>query len=458
MTRRARHSAISYDSDASYSPQNEFDDGGLFDKVEPLHSDTYAEATDVEDLNFNDADGFVDADVEDQVQLFGGNVHPPEYYREAVEKFNETAYEAQDYSDGSLLLLDACDAQWRQYCEVLGCDPQKCLESVSESSSLRLLYNFFDWSLNQKVGKDGRKRRGTRKSSSLSTYWKVFRLVFERATGDKLDPKLNRRMHKVLRDLSKKHDLSDQRRANRCMTIEDLKEQIETTISTTKIVQAWGTSDPCCSLSPSSCTRWSSPHIHPASPVWRHPARTAFTKTYLGVKDAKTFPLPETLADPSLLLNPHIFLLGILFRHRAFRATSLNSPAQLANLDIHPEERELPLPLKDDLKDTYIFRRAMKTFIGYELSQDKPLSYQMIAQWIRRVGEILGLEYPTIPYNLRYNAANEFDRTDISESLRNLALDHANSNPFQKHYLGRESKTFGIIAQVQRSTWNSAVD
>ncbi|XP_044715341.1 uncharacterized protein HRG_10920 [Hirsutella rhossiliensis] len=308
MTRRARHSAISYDSDASYSPENEFDDGGLFDKVEPFTR---------------------------ILQLFGGNVHPPEYYREAVEKFNETAYEAQDYSDGSLLLLDACDAQWRQYCEVLGCDPQKCLESVSESSSLRLLYNFFDWSLNQKVGKDGRKRRGTRKSSSLSTYWKVFRLVFERATGDKLDPKLNRRMHKVLRDLSKKHDLSDQRRANRCMTIEDLKEQIETTISTTKK---------------------SSPHIHPASPVWRHPAALvkdpeggphnilirftlAFTKTYLGVKDAKTFPLPETLADPSLLLNPHIFLLGILFRHRAFRATSLNSPAQLANLDIHPEER-----------------------------------------------------------------------------------------------------------------------
>ncbi|XP_044723688.1 nucleoplasmin-like protein [Hirsutella rhossiliensis] len=351
MTRRARHSAIPYDSDASYSPENEFDDGGLFDKVEPLHSDTYAEATDVEDLNFDDADGFVDADVEDQVQLFGGNVHPPEYYREAVEKFNETAYEAQDYSDGSLLLLDACDAQWRQYCEVLGCDPQKCLESVSESSSLRLLYNFFDWSLNQKV--EG-------------------------------GP------HNIL---------------------------IRFTL--------------------------------------------AFTKTYLGVKDAKTFPLPETLADPSLLLNPHIFLLGILFRHRAFRATSLNSPAQLANLDIHPEERELPLPLKDDLKDTYIFRRAMKTFTGYELSQDKPLSYQMIAQWIRRVGEILGLEYPTIPYNLRYNAANEFDRSasaDISESLRNLALDHANSNPFQKHYLGRESKTFGIIAQVQRSTWNSAVD
>ncbi|KAM4064329.1 hypothetical protein HRG_012698 [Hirsutella rhossiliensis] len=290
-----------------------------------------------------------------------------------------------------------------------------------------------------KVGKDGRKRRGTRKSSSLSTYWKVFRLVFERATGDKLEPKLNRRMHKVLRDLSKKHDLSDQRRANRCMTIEDLKEQIETTISTTKNPY------------------FDSLHLglHENVPRYQRCVRTPETPCFIC---SKTFPLPETLADPSLLLNPHIFLLGIL-------SAIARSEQQLANLDIHPEERELPLPLKDDLKDTYIFRRAMKTFTGYELSQDKPLSYQMIAQWIRRVGEILGLEYPTIPYNLRYNAANEFDRSgsssppitiallltpasaDISESLRNLALDHANSNPFQKHYLGREvcADTWGIL-------------
>lgn len=76
-------------------------------------------------------------------------------------------------------------------------DPQSCFDAISGSDAMSLLYNFFDWSLNQKIGKDGRKKRGTKKSSSLGTYWKVFRLVYERATGDKLDPKLNRRMHKV---------------------------------------------------------------------------------------------------------------------------------------------------------------------------------------------------------------------------------------------------------------------
>ncbi|KND85610.1 hypothetical protein TOPH_09291, partial [Tolypocladium ophioglossoides CBS 100239] len=454
------------DSDASYSPDDEYGEDDCFDKNEADDSSPETEATDIEDLSCDDEDRGLDVDVDDQIQLFGGNVHPPEYYRRAIEGFNDSAYEAQDYSDGSKLLLDACEEQWRRYCEVLGRAPQECFESLAASTSVRVLYNFFDWSLNQKVGKDGRKKRGTKKSSSLGTYWKVFRLVFQRATGDKLNAKMNRRMHKVLRDLAKKHGLSHQKRANRCMTIEDLREQIETTISTTKKSFKLGELRILAVLfllllapagaRPTSILRLRFGDIRLA--LVRDPEggphnilirfTLAFTKTYLGVKDAKTFPIPETLFDPSLLLNPHVFLLGIIFRHRAFRAPSLTSPEHLANLDIHPDERELPLPLRGDLKDTYIFRRAVKDLTGFKMSADKPITYQMIAQWIRRIGEILGLEFPTIPYNLRYNAANEFDRSaDISESLRNLALDHANSNPFQKHYLGREvcADTWAIL-------------
>lgn len=82
-----------------------------------------------------------------------------------------------------------------RYCKViLFREPADCYSSLS----IPLLYNFFDWRLNQKVGKGGRKVRGTKKKSSLGTYWKVFRLVFERATGDKVDPKMNRSMHKVI--------------------------------------------------------------------------------------------------------------------------------------------------------------------------------------------------------------------------------------------------------------------
>jgi hypothetical protein len=60
-----------------------------------------------------------------------------------------------------------------------------------------LLYSFFDWLLSQRTGKGGRRKRGTKYKSSLGTYWKLYRLVYERATSEKLDGKVNRVMHRV---------------------------------------------------------------------------------------------------------------------------------------------------------------------------------------------------------------------------------------------------------------------
>ncbi|KAH0593457.1 hypothetical protein MHUMG1_08915 [Metarhizium humberi] len=440
---RHRRSPDADDSESSFSPEIE----SCFDVDEV---DLSGDETDGTDLDVQDNDNL---DVEDQIQLFGGNIHPPEYYRLGIEQFNESSFGGEDYSHGSTVLLDAIEVQWQQFCnEVLSRDPHVCLESIS----IGILYKFFEWRLNQKAGKDGRRLRGTTKSSSLGTAWKVFRLVYERAIGTKLDPKLNRNMHKVLRELARTHGLSDQKRANRCMTINDLKEQIETTLSTTKKSFDLGELRILAVLfllllapagsRPTSILRLRFGDIRVA--LARDPEggphkilirfTLEFTKSYLGTKDAKTFTIPEMMFDPSLLLSPHAFLLGILFRHGAFRASHLTSPRQLDGLDIHPGERELPLPLRSDLKEVCIFRRAVKTLTGYEMSATKTITHGMIASWIKRVGEIMGLQYETIPYSLRYNAANEFDQSpDMSEALRNLSLDHANSTPFQKHYLGR---------------------
>jgi len=53
----------------------------------------------------------------------------------------------------------------------------------------------------------------------------------------------------------------------------------------------------------------------------------------------------------TLLLSPHVFLLGILFWHGAFGARNLTSPHQLKTLDIHPGELEMQLLLREDLND-----------------------------------------------------------------------------------------------------------
>lgn len=113
---------------------------------------------------------------------------------------------------------------------------------------------------------------------------------------------------------------------------------------------------------------------------------------------SKTFTIPERMFDPSLLLSPHAFLLGILFRHRAFRASGLIAAHQLDELDIHPGERELPLHSRNDLKEVCIFRRAIKTLTGYKMSETKPITYRMMASWIKRVGEIMG--FSTTQYHI----------------------------------------------------------
>ncbi|OCK73803.1 hypothetical protein K432DRAFT_311992, partial [Lepidopterella palustris CBS 459.81] len=68
----------------------------------------------------------------------------------------------------------------------------------------------------------------------LGTYWKVFRLVYKRATGVKLDAKLNRSMHKVLKKLTKQHGLKKVGRDKAYIYVEDLNEVLHTNLKTTK--------------------------------------------------------------------------------------------------------------------------------------------------------------------------------------------------------------------------------
>lgn len=84
-----------------------------------------------------------------------------------------------------------------RYSNYIGKDPDVLYAAIS----IKVLYSFFDWLLNQRRGKGGRKRRGTKLSSSLGTYWKCYRLVYERATGSKIEPQMNRQMHRVSKNL-----------------------------------------------------------------------------------------------------------------------------------------------------------------------------------------------------------------------------------------------------------------
>ncbi|RFU32107.1 hypothetical protein B7463_g4224, partial [Scytalidium lignicola] len=93
-------------SDTSSSSE----DDPVFD-IDDLESNLESEATNVENLDIDD-DHDLEIDLEDQIQLFGGNIHPPEYYRQALTEFNESAFDSEDYCPGTNLLLDAVEEQW----------------------------------------------------------------------------------------------------------------------------------------------------------------------------------------------------------------------------------------------------------------------------------------------------------------------------------------------------------
>jgi hypothetical protein len=119
-----------------------------------------------------------------------------------------------------------------------------------QAISRRTLKAFFDWMLNQRRGKGGRRLAGIKSANTLGTYWKVFRLIHERATGKKIKGKINRKMYRVssasclplnpvritvdqrliniyiffqvLRKLAKKHCPTKEKREKTAMYVEDL--------------------------------------------------------------------------------------------------------------------------------------------------------------------------------------------------------------------------------------------
>jgi hypothetical protein len=91
------------------------------------------------------------------------------------------------------------------------------------------------------------------------------------------------------------------------------------------------------------------------------------------------------------------------------------------------------------LDETYVFRRAIQDLTGLRLSPNEPISYAMMAAWIRRIGEILGVEYPTIPCPVSpasLSHANILKIADVSDALRNLAM----AGAFAAQLISRASK------------------
>ncbi|KAI9035454.1 C2H2 finger domain protein [Aspergillus affinis] len=147
-----------------------------------------------------------------------------------------------------------------------------------------------------------------------------------------------------------------------------------------------------------------------------------FTKEWLGAKDTNTYILPRIFFNPSLILNPHVFLLGLLFADRAFDQVDgeevLVSANQLPRLQIRDKYNQLRLHLDPALDDIPIFQVSERTLQGIGISPIQPLSYSTLEP-------------------LRYGSGTALDSSSISDSLRNIIIHYAGTRTFLRYYLSR---------------------
>ena len=73
------------------------------DEVFNIEANKNEYKTDLSDINDFDLNNI---DVEDAAKLFKGNLYPPEYYIRGIYEFKELAFDGQNYSAGSIVLLN----------------------------------------------------------------------------------------------------------------------------------------------------------------------------------------------------------------------------------------------------------------------------------------------------------------------------------------------------------------
>jgi hypothetical protein len=105
---RLKHTIdVEDDSDSSFFPH----DSDLFDSADE-DEDSGTEATDIE-LSDKPDDEDEDGAAEKQAALFDGNAHPPEYYRQGIEEFDEDDLD-DGYAPGTREQLDSLEDEWRR--------------------------------------------------------------------------------------------------------------------------------------------------------------------------------------------------------------------------------------------------------------------------------------------------------------------------------------------------------
>ncbi|KAG4412166.1 hypothetical protein IFR04_014697 [Cadophora malorum] len=352
------------------------DTDSLFDDEADFETDTDLDNLLAKEDNDNDDDLY-----DDKVR------HPPEHYRANVANLDVQRLRQRRYS-------------LKIYCTFQTWDLAKCYKEISP----QFIHGFLSWACDQRRGKGGRRRPGIKYASSLETFWKCYLIVYKIESGRKLNPMIQVNGQDVVKIVAVEKDLDFIKRPSATMYAKDLAEFARVLLATIEMTYDIGWLRIqlvlFCQLAGIIGNRLEAlielRYRHLKLTLIRNPngggrprifikLTPEFTKGFLGSKDVNEFKIPKIIYNPTLVLSPHVFLFGMLFKTCAFKSPSIDYPKRLYSLKVLKGLNKQPLPLRDNMNNKFIFYKAIRKAQGVRIACELQVSSGSIRYQIKKV-------------------------------------------------------------------------
>jgi hypothetical protein len=115
---------------------------------------------------------------------------------------------------------------------------------------------------------------------------------------------------------------------------------------------------------------------------------------------------------------------------------------KLRSLFVEGGRQQMPLPLKPEVEEYYIFCKTEVVNGQPVLLWDQPMLSGTMSARLRNLGEIHGWLQSMFAHRMRYGGGKMLNSSDaVSEAQQNLIMKHADSRTFLNHYLPRHVDT-----------------
>ncbi|KAJ5611981.1 hypothetical protein N7510_005175 [Penicillium lagena] len=368
-------------------------------------------------------------------------------------------------SDQTKTRRQRIEHRWHKYCQVktaksdaspIWKDPEEALRQSTSND----IYRFFNYCMKLKRGQDGRHLKGISKASALRADWKGFRGYYRQINRRKISPEDSEEINAGIRKLIDKYGLNRHERGKEPVYVHDLTEFNETILRTQekRFHLGYERIQLCLytMLGIFTVNRLNAllslqfKHLQlsiqrdpeDGPPILLVEIKSEHTKKFMGTSQANNFPFPEIIDDPSLIFSPHAFIFGILFWLQAFEVPELSSMEQVRKLLVQSGCQQMPLPLRPEVEEHYVFCRVHAVLGTPGIQWESPMSVGTMSDRLKSLGEIHGWLHSMFSHRFRYAGGKMLNESDeVSQAQQNLIMKHSDTKTFLDHYLPRHIDT-----------------